>query len=238
MKKIAWLIALLSIGTVVGVGYFYWEKATSLPTWLTDEEPAPGVSPAAGQGEVVTSPPLSRPASAIQEKIKTAKPGQVREQLTAIEVDNLIVAGFNKGAATSLPKAVKKIKTQIKRDQIRTGAILDLAEIDSMPAGARQDLLKKLLQVMPQLKDKPIYIGIVGKLLVQNGLPQLSADSKLQIGQVELSLDEVAQRLGVSRTELSESAANYLQFSNVRLEKIDLTDQGAVITGQKSEVAK
>jgi hypothetical protein len=237
MKKTLLLAALCSIGAILGVGYFYWQRATALPEWLADE-PVTTASPEAGA--TPSSSATARPATVIQSELQTAKPGKVQTQLTGEEVDNLIVAGLNNGSSTpsALPKAVKKIKTQIKKDQIRTGAVLDLAEVDSMPAGSRQDLLKKLVKVMPQLKGQPVYVGFVGKLSVEQGKPQLSPDSKLQIGQVELPLDDVAQRLGISRAELTETVTSYLQFRNLRLEKIQLTDQGAVITGQKGELKK
>jgi hypothetical protein len=241
MKKTVLLTALCAIGAFLGVGYFYWQRATALPEWFADE-PTTSPSPAAGiVGGASSSPSTTaRPATVIQAELQTAKPGKVQTQLTAEEVDNLIVAGLNQGNSNpgTLPKAVKKIKTQIKKDQIRTGAVLDLAEVDNLPASSRQDLLKKLLKVMPQLKGQPVYVGFVGKLSVAQGKPQLSTDSKLQIGQVELPLDEVAQRLGVSRQELTQTVTSYLQFRNLRLENIQLTDQGAVITGQKGELHK
>jgi hypothetical protein len=242
MKKIALLLVVGLIGVMTGVGYFYWQRATALPEWLADEptaSPIPSASSDSGTSASTPSP-AARPATAIQEKLQTAKPGKVQENLTAAEVDNLIMAGLNEGnnSLGTLPKAVKKIKTQIKQDQIRTGAVLDLAEVETMPAGSRQEMLKKLLKVMPQLKGQPVYVGLVGKLSVQNGQPQLSADSKLQIGQVELPLDEVAQKLGATRNELAQTVTNYLQFRDLRLENIQLTDQGAVITGQKGELNK
>jgi hypothetical protein len=235
MKKILFLIVLCSIGAILGVGYFYWQRATALPEWLT-EEPTASSSPSADPS--ISPSPAARPATVIQEKLQTAKPGKVSENFTAAEVDNLIVAGLSKNTSSpgTLPKAVKKVKTQIEKDQIRTGAVLDLAEVETMPAGNRQAMLKKLLQVMPQLKGQPVYIGLVGKLSVQNGRPQLLADSKLQIGKVELPIDEVAQKLGVTRDDLAQTVTNYLEFRDLRLENIQLTDRGAEITGQKGEL--
>lgn len=94
-------------------------------------------------------------------------------------------------------------------------------------------MMRRLLKIMPQLRGKPVYIGVAGKLSVKDGQPQLAPNSKLQIGKVELPLNDVAKQLGVSRSTLEENVTNYLQFRNLDIENIDLTDQGATITGKK-----
>jgi hypothetical protein len=229
MKKILALILLGSIGLLLGTGYSYWQSATTVPEWYAEREPAPPSS-------AVASPqPSPRPAIAIQNKIQSAQPGVVQEQLTASEIDNLIMAGLTSGANGSkpLPSAIKGIKTQIQQDQIRMGAIVDLAAIEQLPPSPRTEMIRKLLKVMPQLRDRPVYLGVVGQLTVKNGQPQLAKDSRLQIGKVELPLDDVAQRIGISRSALEQNLTTYLQFQNLSIDKIDLTDRGAVITGQK-----
>jgi hypothetical protein len=238
MKKIIALVALCSIGLTIGIAYFYVQRASELPEWYTDQ-PEPTQSPnstssvtSPGQ-QTATAPP--RTADVIKEKLKTAKPGKVQEQLTAPEVDNLIVAGLTQsnGVKKALPSAVKEIKTQIQQDIIRTGAIVDLAEVEDMPSSSRTELMRRLLKIMPQLRDKPVYIGVVGKLSVKDGQPQLAPDSKLQIGKVELPLNDFAKQLGVPRSAVEEHVTNYLQFRNLAIETIDLTEQGATITGEK-----
>jgi hypothetical protein len=229
MKKIIALAALCSIGLTLGIAYFYLQRASELPDWYT-EQPVPSTP-----SSLPTPAASPRTATAIQEKIKTAKPGIVQEKLTAAEVDNLIIASLtNKNsAAKALPSAVKSVKTQIRQDQIQTGAIIDLVEVENMSSSPRTEMLKRLLKIMPQLREKPVYIGIAGKLSIEDGQPQLSPESKLQIGKVELPLNEAAQQLGLSRSALSENITNYLQFHNLDIDSIDLTDQGATITGQK-----
>jgi hypothetical protein len=233
MKKIIALVALCSIGLTIGIAYFYVQRASELPEWYTDKPEiiqSPNSTPSN-----IPSPASPRTATVIQEKIQAAKPGAVQEKLTAAEVDNLIVASLtNKNGETkALPAAVKEIKTQIQQDQIRTGVIVDLAEVENMPSSSRTEMMGRLLKIMPQLRGKPVYIGIAGKLSINDGQPQLSPDSKLQIGKVELPLNDVAKQLGVSRSALEEYVMNYLQFRNLDIEKIDLTDQGATITGKK-----
>jgi hypothetical protein len=234
MKKIIALVGLCSIGLTIGIAYFYVQRASELPDWYTDK-PEPTQPPNSTPSTSPSPTPPPRTATAIQEKIQTAKPGAVQEKLTAAEVDNLIVASLtNKNGETkALPTAVKGIKTQIQQDQIRTGAIVDLAEVENMPSSSRTEMMRRLLKIMPQLRGKPVYIGIAGKLSIKDGQPQLAPDSKLQIGKVELPLNDVAKQLGVSRSALEEHVNNYLQFRNLDIEKIDLTDQGATITGKK-----
>jgi hypothetical protein len=230
MKKILAFFALCSIGLTVGIGYFYWQRATALPEWITETPTNPETTASPGASPT----PPARSANTIEEKIQKAKPGPVQEQLTGAEIDNLIVAGLTKNSGTkALPNAVKGIKTQIQQDRIRTGAIVDLAELENMPANPRTEMMNRLVKIMPQLRSKPVYIGVVGQLSVKDGQTQLSKDSKIQIGKLELPLNDVAKQMGVSRSALEQNITNYLQFSNLNIEKIDLTDQGAVISGQK-----
>jgi hypothetical protein len=234
MKKIIALVALCSIGLTIGIAYFYVQRASELPEWYTDK-PETTQPPNSILSASPSPTPPPRTATAIQEKFQTAKPGAIQDRLTAAEVDNLIVAGLtkNNGVTKALPPAVKGIKTQIQQDQIRTGAIVDLAEVEKMPSSSRTEIMGRLLKIMPQLRGKPVYIGVAGKLSVKDGQPQLAPDSKLQIGKVELPLNDVAKQLGVPRSTLEEHVTNYLQFRNLDIENIDLTDQGATITGKK-----
>ena len=235
MKKIIALVALCSIGLTIGIAYFYVQRASELPDWYTEQsEPTQSPNSTSPTQPSATNPP-PRTADIIKEKLQAAKPGKVQEQLTAPEVDNLIVAGLTQsnGVKKALPPAVKGIKTQIQQDIIRTGAIVDLAEVENMPSSSRTEMMGRLLKIMPQLRGKPVYIGVAGKLSIKDGQPQLAPDSKLQIGKVELPLNDVARQLGVSRSALEENVTNYLQFRNLDIEKIDLTDQGAMITGKK-----
>ncbi len=232
MKKIIALVTLCSIGLTIGIAYFYVQRASELPVWYTDK---PETTQPPNSTPSVSPSPSPRTATAIQEKFQTAKPGAVQERLTAAEVDNLIVAGLtkNNGVTKPLPSAVKGIKTQIQQDQIRTGAIIDLAAVEKMPSSPRTEMMSRLLKIMPQLRGKPVYIGIAGKLSVKDGQPQLAPGGKLQIGKVELPLNDVAKQLGISRSTLEEHVTSYLQFRNLDIENIDLTDQGATISGKK-----
>jgi hypothetical protein len=233
MKKIIALVVLCSIGLTTGIAYFYVQRASELPEWYTDKPASP--QPPDSTPSLPSASPPPRTAIAIQEKIRAAQPGTINEKLTAAEVDNLIVAGLTKsnGETKALPTAVQGIKTQIQQDQIRTGAIVDLAEVEKMPSSPRTEMMGKLLKIMPQLRGKPVYIGVAGRLSVKDGQPQLAPDSRLQIGKVELPLNDVAKQLGVSRSAMEEHVTNYLQFRNLDIENIDLTDQGATITGKK-----
>jgi hypothetical protein len=236
MKKIFALIALCTIGLTISIGYFYWQRASDLPEWYTKKAAAAPVnSPAPPTSAASSSTPPARSASTIQKKLHTAKRGAVREQLTAAEIDNLIVAGLieNSGTEKTFPKAVKGIKTQIQQDQIRTGAIVDIAEMEDALPHPRTEMMSRLVKIMPQLRGKPVYIGLVGQLSVKDGQPQLSDNSKLQVGKIEFSLNDVAQQLGVSRSFLEQNVTSYLRFSDLNIETIDLTDQGALITGKK-----
>jgi hypothetical protein len=220
MKKFLWILAIGLVGLVGSTVYYYWTEATATPDWY--KEAAAESEPASPSPSVpsATAPLVPAPSTMMLEgkpldnKISAApspSPTATATIASPVPTPTNSVAASPKPTVKPLP-GVKAIKTQIRQETLRSGALLDLAAMESLPAGQQSELVKKLLTVMPQLRGREIYIGVNGKLIEQNGRRQLSTDSKLAIGKVELPLDDVASQMNLSRSKLDQMILSYLQL--------------------------
>jgi hypothetical protein len=222
MKKIPWILAIGIIGLGSTV-YYYWTEATTTPDWYKE---ATAESETASPSPTVTSTtaPLVDPTSSAMPQASNSPSVQPLgtsiaspNPTTTVPTPSTVPAPTNSLATSPKPTVkplpgVKAIKTQVRQDTLRSGALLDLAAMESLPAGQQTELVKKLLTVMPQLRGREVYIGVNGKLIEQNGRRQLSTDSKLAIGKVELPLDDVASQMNLSRSKLDQMILSYLQL--------------------------
>jgi hypothetical protein len=219
MKKFLWILAIGLVGLVGSTVYYYWTEATATPDWYKEAaaEPASPSVPLATAPLVDPAPSTTMSegsAQPLDNKISAApspSPTATAINPSAAPTPTNSVAASPKPTVKPLP-GVKAIKTQVRQDTLRSGALLDLAAMESLPAGQQTELVKKLLTVMPQLRGREVYIGVNGKLIEQNGQRQLSTDSKLAIGKVELPLDDVASQMNLSRSKLDQMILSYLQL--------------------------
>lgn len=199
MKKLFWIlpVGLLFFGG--GVGYFYWNRATTIPDWYAES------------GNELTASPLVFASPSVTPSSMASSPSPASSK----GVSSLTVSSNLQVSATpkALPKGVQSVKTQVWENNIRSGALVDLSEMDTTSPGRQSELVQKLLKVMPQLQGRKVFLGVSGKLVEKNDQRQLSADSKLAIGKVEFSLDEVANRMSVKRSELDRMILSYLQLN-------------------------
>jgi hypothetical protein len=215
MKKFLWILAIGLVGLVGSTVYYYWTQATATPDWYKEAaaEPAsPSVTSAtAPQADPAPSTMMSEGKPLDNRISSSPSPTAMATNPSAAPTPTNSVAASPKPTVKPLP-GVKAIKTQVRQDTLRSGALLDLAAMESLPAGQQTELVKKLLTVMPQLRGREVYIGVNGKLIEQNGQRQLSTDSKLAIGKVELPLDDVASQMNLSRSKLDQMILSYLQL--------------------------
>jgi hypothetical protein len=210
MKKIPWILAIGIIGLGSTV-YYYWTEATTTPDWYKE---ATAESETASPSPTVTSttaPLVNSTSSAMPQASNSPLVQPLGTSIASPSPTTTVPTPSPKPTVKPLP-GVKAIKTQVRQDTLRSGALLDLAAMESLPAGRQTELVQKLLTVMPQLRGREVYIGVNGKLIEQNGQRQLSADSKLAIGKVELPLDDVASQMNLSRSKLDQMILSYLQL--------------------------
>ncbi len=210
MKKLLWILSIGIFGLLAGLGYFLWERATAVPDWYAEADDETATLPTPSPTPTLSSPSTSSlPASA-----STIGPSSPSAAVTPTSTATVMASPTPTTAATpkALPSGVRSLKTQVQQGELRSGALVDLAEMETLSPSKQTALVQKLLVVMPQLRGQKIFLGVRGQIVEQNGQRQLAADSKLSIGKVELPLDEVAAQMSLTRADLDRMILSYLQL--------------------------
>jgi hypothetical protein len=237
MKKILFKLVLLGLIGAIGGGYYLWQEATQVPEEYTEAVAANNTS----TPDLPLQPSqITQQATASKQKIEQpivqAKPGQkvalklTDRDLTSITVANLAASQLNK----QIPSGVSGVKTTIKDGKIRTGAMVNVDRLvrDSEP-GSQTAALSKLTEKLPFLKDRDVYIGIVGKPIVKDGRIKLDNDTQIKIGKVTFTVAQLSQNLGVSEEKIQKAIELKLQQQNLKVDRINLENDRFSIDGEK-----
>jgi hypothetical protein len=215
MKRLLWILAIGLLGLAAGLAYFLWERATAVPDWYVEADDETATLPTPSPTNTLSSPvnsPVQVSASPSPSVIVPSLP-LVSTTLASTATITASPSPTVLLTPKALPSGVRSLKTQVQQNQLRSGALLDLAEMETAAPSKQTALVQKLLVVMPQLRGKKVFLGVRGQIVEQNGQRQLAADSKLSIGKVELPLDEVAAQMSMTRADLDRMILSYLQLN-------------------------
>jgi hypothetical protein len=237
MKKILFKLILLGlIGTIGGV-YYIWNEATQVPEEYTEAITKTNTSTAnlpLQPSQIIQQAKASK--QKIEQPIAQAKPGQkVAVKLTDRDLTNITVANLAASQSNKqMPSGISGVNTTIKDGKIRTGALVNIDRLarDSQP-GSQTATLSKLTEKLPFLKERDVYIGIVGKPIVKDGRIKLDNDTQIKIGKVTFTVTQLAQNLGVSEEKIQKAIELKLQQQNLKVDRINLDNNEFSIDGEK-----
>ena len=237
MKKI--LIKLILLALVGGAGsvYYLWQQATKLPDEYVE---AISATKTDSPDLPLPSRQISEQATVSKSKITTpidrAKVGQkVAVKLNDRDLNNLVVAKLaNSQTNKQVPAGVKGISTNIKNGKIHTGALVNLDKLakDGKP-GSQAAALSKITDRLPFLKDRDVYIGIVGKPVVEGNRIKFDEDTQIKVGNMNFTISQLAENLGVSEAKIQQAIDFQLQQQNLQVNRVDLTNNQIEIEGAK-----
>lgn len=237
MKKILFKLLLLGLIGAVGGAYYVWHEATQVPEEYTEAVATNNTSTPnlpLQPSQIIQQATASK--QKIEQPIARAKPGQkvaielTDRDLTNITVANLAVSQSNK----QIPSGISGVNTTIKDGKIQTGALVNIDRLarDSEP-GTQTAALSKLTEKLPFLKDRDVYIGIVGKPIVKEGRIKLGNDTQIKIGKVTFTVTQLAQNLGVSEAKIQQAIELKLQQQSLKVDRINLDNNKFSIDGEK-----
>jgi hypothetical protein len=87
------------------------------------------------------------------------------------------------------------------------------------------------MAALPMLGDRDLYIGITGSPRVDNGRLILGDDTRVQIGNVKLSMAEVARLTGLSTAQLTEQLNLALPQGGITLDGLEFNNGEAILRG-------
>ncbi|MBD1843807.1 hypothetical protein H6F89_10420 [Cyanobacteria bacterium FACHB-63] len=235
------LLSLIGIAVAaVSGGYYFWRQFTQLPDWYAEEQTSPRTytqiqeSGAAIEkriaAQIQTSPQsASTNIAPNSPEPQPSKPVQVA--LSSKELNDLLVTKITeKRGGKALPNSVKGFHTSVKNDQLKTGAVVDIKELQNSGLGAQhQALLTQITKKIPV--DRRVYIGIEGKPEIQNGKLHFDENARIQVGNMSFTIAEVASRLGVPPQKVQDQLNLELKLRGLTVKDIDFQDGNAVLSG-------
>jgi hypothetical protein len=211
MKRLGIIAVLIAISLLAGTG-IAWYQATQLPSWYSPTAPA------------LTPPPSN---SLVDQKLRTLYGPNATVSLTSQEVNDVVAATLVQvGQDARVPSAIKGVHTELTGGQLKAEAVVDLAQLQTGKfAQAEQTVLANILAKLPGLRDREVYIGLETTPQVVNGQVKLDRATRIRLGNVSLSLQDVSQQLGVSPAELEQGLNKALPLALSGLPVRDLTVQ-------------
>jgi hypothetical protein len=224
----------IGLAAVLGIGcatvYYFWHQATKLPDWYADQS---------AQSLVTADLPAN--VAKVDQKIKSetqrsrasGTTNNVEVQLSGEEINELMVAKLAQKTGTAqLPTAIKAVNTQINGDQLKTGAVIDLAALPTGDLDPQEKAwIDEINQKFPTLANRKIYVGIEGKPQVDEGQLIFDNSMKVQLGELSFTLTELAQRLEVPEAKLQEKLDLKLKLGDLNVQQIEVQGGKAVFKG-------
>lgn len=224
---------------IAGIGglYYLWQQAIKVPDEYIKE--------LADHKSDLKSPPLQASqitarADVSKQKIiapiSQAKSGQkVDVKLSDRDLNNLVLAKLVTSQSNKqIPTGVKGVKTNIKGGKIHIGALVNLAQLaESSPPGGQAAALTKLTNKLTFLKNRDVYIGIVGKPIVESSKIKFSEDTEIKVGGMKFTISQLAKNLGVSPAKIQQMIDLQLQQKNFKIDRVNLDNNKLSIEGAK-----
>lgn len=221
------------VGVAAGAGAaaaYYWNRATALPTWYTRSDvDGNALATTVGSGES-----LLRDKLASGEDVRQLNNQQVAITLSETDINQLIQTRVAQSPTVApLVAASQGIKATIEGNQLQAGMVINPSQVplDHLPDDT-QTTVKQALEALPMLGDRDLYLGITGRPSLENGRLVLGPDTRLQVGNVTLSLPEVARMTGLSSEDISRQINLALPQVGLTLDSLEFTDGEAILQGR------
>lgn len=238
LKKFGIAVFLTAIASGA-IFYYYWLQLTKLPEWYVEQTPThyQAINLQDPQAIKTTKQELiEKIETDIQQQLALNPRGElgkreVEVKLNEQELNDLLVTSIaEKPGSNKLLTAAKGINTTITDGKIESGVIVNTSEIPRESLGAQErTLLKKVITTFPSLENRDVYIGISGQPKLANGKLQLDDNTQIKVGNLSLTLPELAQRLGVPPEKIEQELA--LKLHNFDIRDLELVDNQVIVKG-------
>jgi hypothetical protein len=128
--------------------------------------------------------------------------------------------------------ASQGVKATIEGDRLQAGMVINPNQIplDGLSGNAHQSV-QDAMAALPMLGDRDLYVGISGSPRVENGRLILGEDTRIQIGNVKLSMAEVARLTGLSPAQLTQQINLALPQAGITLNGLEFSNGEAILRG-------
>jgi hypothetical protein len=230
-KQGLFVVLALLIGGAAAAGAaaaYYWHRATALPTWYTSSTMTGNLATT-----VSSSGNLLATKLASGEGVQSVNDQQVAITLTEPELNQLIQERLAQSPTIApLVAASQGVKATIEGDRLQAGMVINPNQIplDGLSGNAHQSV-QDAMAALPMLGDRDLYVGISGSPRVENGRLILGEDTRIQIGNVKLSMAEVARLTGLSPAQLTQQINLALPQAGITLNGLEFSNGEAILRG-------
>ena len=235
MKKVVFTLSVF-LGIGIAIGYYYWRQATQIPAWYTSQAENAATTLAVKNSSELSSAKaraIEKINSRVEESSRRSPSQSVEVQLDPQDVNELVTAkSAEKANNGKVLPAVSSIRTTIQDGRIESGTVVNLSELPKNQLDENQNAaIEKLVKTFPPLKDRDIYVGISGKPLVENGQLEWDDNTKIKLGNLSLSINELAQRLRVSPEKLKQELNLSSQIGRLTVSDLDVKGDRVLLKG-------
>lgn len=230
-KQGLFIVLALLIGGAAVAGAsaaYYWNRATALPTWYATSTLDGDLATTVSSGGNLLETKLST-----GDGVQSVNDRQVKITLTEPELNQLIQERLAQSPTIApLVDASQGVRATIEGDRLQAGMVINPTQIplDGLSSDTHQTV-KEAMAALPMLGDRDLYIGITGSPRVDNGRLILGDDTRVQIGNVKLSMAEVARLTGLSTAQLTEQLNLALPQGGITLDGLEFNNGEAILRG-------
>jgi hypothetical protein len=227
MKRLG-LLGLCLVGGVLGGGAIAWSQATRLPAWYTANQTA------------TSDPATARQAAKdVEAKLQSLRNPQASVKLDQQEINDVVTATIDTvSRQANIPEAIKGVNTEITDGKLKAGAVIDFKKLQSADLSQpKKMILAEGLKQVPGLGDREVYVGIEGSPKISNGQVRLDPDTKLKVGEISVSLKDMANYVGVTPAQLEAeiNKALPIALSGLPVDDVNLSDKSLIIRGTEAK---
>ena len=258
MKRIVFGFLIL-IGIGCSFLFYSWRQATQLPEWYTnqskntqnnldltdssellavqtrlqskiDEKIAQSLATSSDSLPVANT---SSPDNSFSPPQQISNNKNVEIELSNQEFNELLVTKIAKYQEQSkLISATSGIQTTIKDGVLESGTLVNLANLPrNQLSPSETKAVDKVLEILPGLENKEIYLGLTGKPKIENGQLLLDDNTQVKLGNLSFSISEISQRLGIPQETLQQKLRLSLQTGRLNVSDGTLTGDKVLLRG-------
>ncbi|MEW6494321.1 MAG: hypothetical protein AB1589_17675 [Cyanobacteriota bacterium] len=166
-----------------------------------------------------------------QQEPSTSK--SVELELNNQEVNTLVMTTVAQDLRlNSVLASTPGLNTTIKDGILEIGTVINLENLSKNQLAEREiAALDKVVTTLPFLEKQKLYVAISGQPKIENGKVKLDETTKIKLGNLSLSIPELAQRLGISQEEIERNLHLSLKLENLKVNELEITDDKALIKG-------
>lgn len=228
----------------IGVSYYYWRQLTQLPDWYSTQShqsasTAPPLTPAELQKQQLTLrhklqtqiqaqvPKAIFPRDFLTNSSSSSLLGlpvtlpktekAIALQLDSSDLQQVLLTRIAQNPQTQpLLSATQGFKTTITPQTVTIGTVVNSQKLlESLSDSPTDQKIQQLLRRFPPFKNQNLAIQLEGTPRVEQGKLILDKNSVLTVGTVRFSVLELAQKLGVTPSQIQQYLTPNSHFTHL-----------------------